>query len=317
MPTQDVLDGLFQNGALVDLSIGFWSARRSNDAEDLGLDRDEIPEYVVGLGTKMLIPKSYTDDWSRSRARAYHIVRKWSQPFPVGDSYFVPNGALPRVESELVEEQKVFNASRDRFGKNFKTIKQDFLTSLTKKERARIEPEIPARDVALSKFYFAWQLYTITLPKKLKTAMLDKAKRASQEKAQEKAQARYARELDTRVDQFLASSVKALRAKTEALCATVADRIKSGEVVTNRSLDTLRTHVERFKMLNFVGDVEIEKRLTALQKDILDGADAGVFLDSETMRASLEKACNGIAAAAHAVSDVSSVTGGFKRRIVI
>lgn len=305
--TRDV-ESIFDDGVLVDLDIGYWLAKSRNTASDLGVNERKLPKYVIGLGTKRLVPKSLSDRWRRIAGKARYTVRRYSFPFPIGDCAFVPLKALPKVEERLRTLQKEFNAEPTYLAKHY-----DKIRTTTTKQYPQLRALYPPKAVVLSKFYFTWQLFSVKLPKQAQLAALNRKKAAAAQAAEQRAAA----ELESRVHRFVDEAVKTLRAKTAEICQTIADKIKAKEVVTQRSLTQLNNAIERFKLMNFAGDDEVESRLTALQKEVLQGNKAEDFADDEALRTALVTALNDVRKAAEQVSDIASVTGGYRRRIAV
>lgn len=317
MADSKVLDNLFQDGVLVDLSIGFWSARKRNDEADLGLDPGDIPEYVIGLGTKRLIPREYTDDWTSISSRARGAVKRYSFQFPLGGAAFVPLQALTTAEDRLTALKAEFTESTGSFLKDFDGIKATFLRSLSKADRKRIEPEIPPADVVKGKFYFTWSTYVVALPKKLRIIAADAKARAAQEKMQQDAALRIQRELTVNVEAFIERAVRTLHTKVAASLDAIAVRVREGHAVTDRSLDVVRRAVEQFRSLNIFGNTRLNQQLSELEKELLEGVDAAAYEDDENLGRRLGRQCAAIAQAALSVSDINAVTGQYNRRILL
>jgi hypothetical protein len=308
---------LFNDGVLVDLKIGMYTGLQRNTAEDIGVDMSDVPKYVVGLGTKRLIPHALAHSWTNLASHARYILRKYSFMFPISETNFVPLKALPMVLDELEKTKEEFEkAWRKGLINNFDKVREDFLKEFPE-HRRKLEQVFPSRSEVESRFYFEVAAFTVSLPKKLAMSTTTKGSAEDRLRAEQEAIAKYQRELDRRVNEFLNESVKTLRAKTVNICATVIESIKSGKSVTNKSITMLMGFIERFKSLNFIGDVEVESRLDRLKKEVLDGHTAEDFAEVDRMRDTLAEACNDVIKAAGDVSDLSRITGGYRRRVVV
>lgn len=313
---------IFDDGVLIDLTCTFWQGRLSNTLEDLGLTAEDVPPFIVGLGTKRLIAKEFTDGWAAIIARARYALRRHSFLFPVGDAAFVPAAALAPVDQELTTlRSELLTTGPDYLRRHYTTIKRAFLEKEVPAEhRDRIAALYPPLDAVTNKFLLTWTAFTVQIPKRATLARANvkeaaaKAEAATKRKLDEDAAVtRYQRELESRMNQFLTASVNTLRARTVELFQTVTEKIGKGEAVTDRSLQTLRRQIEQFKMLNFVGD-DVEQKLDALTKEVLRDRTAQDFTD-EQARATLDRALTGIIKAAAQVRDVSAVAGNYKRRV--
>ena len=49
-----LLDALTREGVLINVSVRYWRATRKLNAEDLGLDPDNVTERLISLGHKKL-----------------------------------------------------------------------------------------------------------------------------------------------------------------------------------------------------------------------------------------------------------------------
>lgn len=307
------VEALFTDGLLINLNIGQWAGLAKNTKEDLGITHnDPLPKYVVGLGMKRMCPHALAKTWGyhASRARTVLYAHAFTN-FPLSGGAFVPAKALPTIIDLLEQHKEKFDkAWRAGLIDNFDQVREDFLSSQKPEHRERLEQIFPTRAVVEERFYFEYSAYTVSLPKKIQ---------GLKDKASEDAMEKFRRDLDTRVEGFLAESVQTLRAKAADLCTTVIDNVKSGKTVSQKNLKSLASFIDRFKALNFVGDTQIEAKLTALRQNILDGVDPEMLTakGDEAARARLAAALEEIREAAQDVTDISAVTGQYRRKIVI
>ncbi len=52
-----LLDVLTREGVLISVSVRFWRAAKKLQAQDLGLDPDDVTKRLISLGHKRLLPK--------------------------------------------------------------------------------------------------------------------------------------------------------------------------------------------------------------------------------------------------------------------
>jgi hypothetical protein len=306
------VDRLFNDGVLVDLQIGMWTALKRNTTSDLSIDAEDVPAFVVGLGTKRLLPPEIVKTWQTVANHARYVIERYSFVFPVGSSRFVPLSSLPRIEEELEACKQKYEAAWQALVKNYDQVRRDFLAQYPE-HRSELERLFPSKEEVARKFYFDYSAYTISLPKKLRTARLDKKKQAAEEEAWH----RYQQELDRRVNEFLGDAVKTLRVKAIDICTSIAESVRGGKTISTASLGALTGFIDRFKEMNFVGDTEIESRLEKLKTDILDGREPDEFKEDDALRKALASACDNVRKAAEQVSDLSSVCSGYRRKIVL
>lgn len=309
--TQD-LERIFQDGVLVDLNIGYWTATRRNTFEDLGLKPGGVPDFVVGLGTKRLIPKEMADSWQKIASASRYIIERRSFVFPVGQARFVPIDALPQIEEDLNAKKAEFEKASAALldGDNYTKVRDAMLKEFPE-HAAALSRLYPTVEVVRSTFYFVWSVFNVSLPHRAQLKAFDKKKRAESEKVL----AQYRQKLEQRMAEFIADVVGTMRTKTVELCLRISEKIKSGDVITNQSLNSIRGFIGRFREMNFVGDERIESLLARLEKNVLGDRDADAFKDNDVLQKELAKSLDGIRKAAEAVTDVSEITGGYGRRI--
>lgn len=307
------IEKILDNGVLVDLNIGFWQGLQRNTKDDLGIS--EEPEYVAGLGTKRLVSKEIRDEWRKIVAQARYVIRKHSFVFPIGESAFVPIGKLPDVETELLKLQQQFEAAREKLAKDFDALRADAIKAYRKAnpENANVfEQNYPAKDEAVSAFYFRWAVFNVALPKKMQLRAFNK------KKAQKDAEIlqQYQHRLEEQMQGFIADAVQTLRARAIDFCSTIRDKIKSGDVVSTQSLNALRTWIDRFHEMNFAGDAKVADALTRLKRDVLiEDRDGATFHENKDLTSALDGALKEVQKAAESVTDLEAITGGYKRKI--
>ena len=307
------VEALFRDGLLLDLSIGAWTGLVKNTKEDLGIDAGaELPEYVVGLGMKRLCPDALASSWMTHVSRARAILYSYSfTRFPLSGGAFVPAKALPTIIEKLEAQKAEFDAAWQSMIADFDNMRDTFIANAEPKHRAVLRQIYPSKAEVEARFYFTYSAYTVDLPKKIAGLKIE---------AEKEAMDRFRNELDRRIDGFLEESVKTLRAKAADICSTVIDNVRSGKTVSQTNITTLSEYIDRFRSLNYVGDKDMESRLTKLQHDILDGIDLDDLKakgGDKGLREALASACDDIKQAAENVSDVSEITGGYRRRIIL
>ncbi len=242
-----------------------------------------MPEFVIGLGTKRLVKKELIDSWQQIAVKARHRLQKDSFLFPVGSSSFVPIAKLPMLEEELSKLKTEFERAVEYLWTNYDTIRAAMLEEFPD-YRDSLARLYPPRDVARARFYFVWDVFNVSLPRKAQLVAFDKQKRAESEWVL----ASYRSRLEQRMGEFLADVVTTMRTKITTTCIKIADRVRKGEV---------------------------EDMLTKLEKEVLAGRDADAFEKDKKLMTALTTTLDAIQKTAEAVTDVSEITGGYKRRI--
>jgi len=304
------LDTVFTDGVLIDLDVTYWSGLRRNTRGDLGLEDATLPAFVVGLGTKRLIPKQYTDAWSSLAGRGRYLLERHAYKFTVANALFVPLRALVDVDAGLQQIKTEFEASVAAFLSNYDAIRLDMLATYPE-HRDSLAAYYPVASEIAEHFTFEWGTFTVSVP------IVEEKKRVALEaltgETERTLLVKYQRDLERKANGFLEEAVRTLRAETVALVTGVGNRIATGEVITEKSLGALRRHVDRFRTMNFVGDHEVETRLDGLNSLLASGASE--FRTDEAARAALTDALSQVRKAAENVTDISEVTGTYRRRI--
>ena len=303
-----LVEKVFSDGVLVDVNVSFWTAKNRNTAEDLNMEpvqKENIPEFVIGLGTKRLIEHEQVLAWQRIAMKAWGLVERYSFDFPVGRGRFVPAKALPEIETQLEALRLEFNQVVVTFLNQYEALRDEMLAKYPD-HRERLQGLYPEKSDLARRFSFSWSVFNVRLPKQMRLQTADRA-----------TMARYEKEINTRVESFLEDSIKVLRARVSETCGTLAERIKKGEVISEPSLNKIRKLVEQFRMLNFTGDRGIEQMLEALKSDTLNGRTAEELRDDAAALSGFGSALNTVAQTAGDISDVSTITGEYRRRIIM
>ncbi len=303
------LEGLFRDGILVGLEIRYWSCRKAVHPQDLKLKPDEVPDFIT-LGRKLLVPR---EQWAKFRSiemKARRLVDDYSFGFPIAGVKFVPREALATLIEELENLKAEFQETTTGFIRQYADLHRQMIERYPDHRRA-LEGYYPPRAVIEPKFGFIWNLFVVSVPKSSQTTAKKEEKRA---KVEQEALSKYRRELDSQLDTFLHDTVKGLRAETSEICSHLISRIAKGEIITENSLKRLREWVDRFSLLNFVGDVTIESELQKLRASL---PDAKTLRDNGNMAGQLSEALSTLKKEADSISDVSAITGQYKRRLIL
>lgn len=289
VPGRDLLKGVFLDGVLAKLDISFWTGRRSLQSDDLGLERESIPN-IFALGSKMIVPKKTVSLFGQIRSKADYILTQSSFPFPLSDARFIPYTALVNVMAWVEAEKVRFDAAVADFLTNYKSYHEALVAEYPAHKDALTRAFLPASRLT-SKFGFRVALYSITIPQGMAAKVTKQSKATAQARRQAQAeqnaiaglQQEYQVQMRAQMDEFLASSVKMLRERVNATVQSVAEKMEKGEV-TGRGLKSLRQAIESFRNLNFMGDTAVETALFNLDQampesagDLSEGSVIGPF----------------------------------------
>jgi len=331
------LERIFEDGVLIDLDVSIWTMETRMRPEDLGLDPDAVAD-VFQLGKKLLLPAEARNRFRRIESRARYRIEQVSFPFPISQARFVPKRALPELLEDLEELKEEFNREVDRFVEEYEALKEEIrpryieaaehawtnshssvsLEEFVQAFLNRLDSLYPEAEEVRSRFGFSYRVFEVQMPREHRSperlSEEERARREAERRMLERLQAEYSQ----RINAFLEAVVTTLRQRTAELCQHVAEKIRNGEAISERTLKSMREFVAKFRTLNFVGDHQIEAMLEHLERQFLSNP-ASVYNSDGlfNMRSELEAALKQITDAAMDLSDISRITGDYKRRLLI
>lgn len=297
MENQQLLDVLTREGVLLSVSIRFWRGCKKLKPEDIGLNPDNVSDRLISLGHKRLLPKDATAGLSLVEGRAHALVEANSFPFLNGLAHFLPNQKLEEVTNKLKELEiefwdakaefiKKYAKLRERAAAEWRTMAQKLVTD-PDRVVSNIEAAFPAPHRMDRFFSFETQLFQIAVPERMGLDMVTVAAQQSLMQARQQAAQSAARQIHQGVERFVADCVSALREQTAVLCQEMLESINTSETgVHQKTLNRLVNFIDQFKQMNFVNDVEMERRLQQVRQELLTKT-AEEYRDSASARARL------------------------------
>jgi hypothetical protein len=200
--------------------------------------------------------------------------------------------------------------SKQEFGPEFdpEKDKQEFINKFL----TRVNALYPTPGSLPSRFSLTWDIYEIALPRMRK---VDSDTVAEDEKKAQIATEEYQVQIQKKIGGFIDDVVTTLRHETLELCNKIVNNIKDGKVVKTTTLNSLSRFVEKFRELNFVGDQKVETQLELLQKEFLDVHSNEQIIEQMDLQDELKRRLNLLVESASDVTDISSITGEYKRKI--
>lgn len=293
------MNSQFKDGVLVTLHVSKWSGAKKLDPSDLGLTSDQVPEFMR-LGRKLLIPQEERSIFMQIENNARNAIERYSFAFPVGGARFVTRSHLLDVDAKLREYQTAFQTAVNSFMDRYQLIREEMLNRYSE-HRDKLEPFYPANHQVLRSFAFAWMVFEI-------------GETGIREGETVEAYERFRNDLKNQFNQFLHDVVIDLRYQVQECCLRVAERVAKGEIVNGNSVKSLNHIIDKFMNLNFVGDSKIENQLKSLRQS-LQTTDHAALKESEILQKQLGAMAAGIAKEAAEISDISEITGRYKRHL--
>lgn len=319
---------LFEVGCLVNLKIGMWSGRKMltrHDLTSVGYDPNLLPEEIVNLGRKLMVPKSELQALGQIEQRARKALDRWSVPFGIANAHFVPAKMLPTVEQQIADLKTEFFQRVDSFISRFDDLVKKVRESHPEFWYKCLRNHYPANPQALrTKFQFDWFTFKIAGMGSIQEASTDEI--IAQQKMQDEKEVELRKQMQNEVGEFVGEYVMAMRNETIRFCELMTARIngkpfgdeKDSKRLTPKSISCFRNYVDRFRSMNIFGDGEIEKMLTEFRNTFLDTGVAPQDFESATVKDSITKSLEAIRNKAATEGDSSSkFIGELKRRIVI
>jgi ElaB/YqjD/DUF883 family membrane-anchored ribosome-binding protein len=319
----NLLDMLTREGVLITVSVRFWRAAKKLQAQDLGLDPDDVSQKLISLGHKRLLPKDALAAFALIESRAHALIDANTFPFLNGLGHFLPNRKLADVTGKLDKLEAEFRTARAEFTRQYAKLRAEAISEWHDAARklvrdpdrvvATINAAFPTPDRLTRHFGFAVNLFQIRLPEKLEADLTTAADQQAIMAARAQAATDARTKIREGVEGFVQEAVASLREQTATLCDEMLASMRDGKTgVHQKTLNRLVDFIDRFKNLNFAGDSELEERLDAVRKEFL-GRTAEQYRDSASARRRLDAGIRSLADEARklAQSDATEIVERF------
>ncbi len=300
------------DGVLLTVQVQWWRGKEVLNPKDLGLDASDVPEFA-SLGRKLVVPKRALDAFATIYSRVDYLTGRFAFPFPTGRAHFVPYTVLPEVLLELKKLEERFGQETQAFMAQYQGYRDEIIALYPQwRDALRSRYEDPTE--LAGRFSFRWTIFEIVLPQDLRVqavsadAAMEEAK--GRREAMQEASAQYREQYQKQMDEFLGGSVLVLRQKVAESVLRVKDQLAAGQVNT-KALTSIRKAIEDFRNLNFMGDLAVEAQLEELMVVLPRNADA---LEGPMFNQTFSAIIDQVAAAV-TNTDVSTVTGEYRRRV--
>ncbi len=143
-------------------AITIWSARKKMNAEDYGLDKDNLPpDEIASLGVKKLCPLEKLRPFAMLKARATSLLSRHGIPFLPG-SWLIPaddaaeiNKALGAIKAEFDHEKDIFLNEYDSICTEWVNQHPEYAEMLS---RSMASPEY-----VRSRLSFGWRAFALKM----------------------------------------------------------------------------------------------------------------------------------------------------------
>lgn len=319
---------LFDVGCLVNLRIRMWSGRKMLTRADLtrvGYDPDQLPEDVVNLGRKLMVPKSEIQALTQIEQRARKALERWSTPFGIANAHFVPSTMLPTVEQQIAELKQEFFIRVDSFISRFDDLVNKVKEAHPVFWEKCLKGNYPSNPKALrSRFHFDWYTFKIAGMGSIEETTVEDI--VSHQKIRNEREEELRRQMQEEVGEFVGDYVTSMRNETVRFCDLMTARISGkpfgdeteSKKLTPKSISCFRNYVDRFMQMNIFGDSEIEKMLSEFRDTFLDSGITPSDFDSTNIKTSVSNSLAAIRNKAAAEGDSGSkFIGELKRKVTL
>lgn len=246
------LPDLMQNNILIDLDVSIPLGVTRGMPSDIFLADESMPKDIFSLA-KRYIPRNWTSAHRNLEGKALRLIEQHSSPvlWPMGKARFLMPDSVPNVIDGLHLIKAAFDEQTEVRvdGLFYEDMRQKVLTEHPRFREA-LEKCFPAPSEMRKRFRFSWQLFEVSLPKAAKLKLYKAAKRDVISKTIEQ-EAEKARQT---AKAFYEQHVAMITQEVQQICAKVAERVTKGEIITERTLESVGEKLKWFERMCGVVD---------------------------------------------------------------
>lgn len=238
---------LLQNNILIDLDVSIPLGVTRGLPSDISLTEEAMPKEIFGL-MKRYIPKNWTSTHRLLERKALRLICDHSSPviWPMGKAHFLMPDSVSIVLEHLNKIKIAFDEQTEVCvdGHYYYEMRQKVLAEHPKFKDA-LEKCFPHPTKMRQRFRFEWHLFEVALPKAAKLKAFKSAKREAVSKAIEE-EAEKARQA---AQQFYQQHIAMITHEIQQTCTRVAERVAKGEIVTERTLESISDKLRWFERM--------------------------------------------------------------------
>ena len=311
-----LIPDLLQNNILIDLDVSIPLGVTRGLPSDIHLTDEAMPKEIFGL-MKRYIPKGWTGQHRLLEGKALRLIADHSSPvlWPMGKARFLMPDSVPIVLEHLNTIKTAFDEQTEVCvdGLYYEQMRQKVLTEHPA-FREVLEKCFPPPHEMRRRFRFEWHLFEVALPKAAKLKVFKSAKRAAINKAieQEAEKARQA------AKDFYQQHIAMIIHEVQQVCVRVAERVAKGEIVTERTLESIADKLRWFERMCGLVDTSTSEtvlpQIEELRKLVGNTLASDVRTDPETAQ-KFQAALKQVGDAVTSMSDVVLLPGRYGRSI--
>lgn len=277
--------------------VSKWPGKTKLQAEDIGLEEDDLAENVE-LGSRKLYPDEWKTKFNNITGQAMRYLKKHSLPFILESVRAVPRMRIGKITENLEAFKTKYMETVEEFISELDNIK---LEMKEKNPDTFDESDIPSAESLRKKFKMWWAIFEVSGPKIRELDQEDMVE------AFEKAQS----ELNEKMASFVEESVKLLRHKIHQTVTNLKGRLEGGKIIKNTTLDSVRGIHEWFKELNVFGDKDIDLALDKLKASLPE--DAAYFKGNQALVNEVSALADQVAQKANQLDDLGDIKAKYVR----
>lgn len=294
---------VFRKGCLIDLDVGVWLAERKLQPEDLGLTKEEV-STTFSLGHKRLISLSATSRIRKLETLARVTLDKYSFDFPFGGARFVPRVRLQECIDKLDEIVKDFNLAADELVADYNNHRLAMRSEFTQIAHdafhrsmllcgqvgvgedkyvndflARIDKVYPSTSELRRKYHIGYVVFQVELPDLTRATYADIVDDSAKIQLMKQA---FETSIRNSVESFSESVVLQMRSDVTNVLSRAIRTLKVGQRPTKYTINMVRKMIDRYSLMDLVGDESFRMRLADFKTRVLDVySDVSIIKDSE------------------------------------
>jgi hypothetical protein len=281
-----------------------WPGNAPLKHDDLGLDEERFPKQLFKLGHKRLYPEEEKKKFTAGQKASVYLNKK-GIPFLLKNTYVIPRLNLPEVYRYLYDEiGSEHNLAAESFLARYDKIREDWLNE-NWQHRKKLEAHYPEKE-QLRKFFkyrvMVFEIRGVSAKEADEEVLLETVERAREN-------------FEGLCQDMVGEAIEVLRAKVATTIANLTDRIRSGKIIKNPTLESVKNIHEQFKELNIFGDTDVESSLSKLRNLLDNVADAAFLKDNTQLQNEILRLADDVSKQAEDLTDVKSLTGRYKRMI--
>lgn len=289
---------------LIQVRTGMWQGTAPIKYEDLGLDEVRFPKTLFKLGQKRLYPEEIKSKFTGIGQKAGVYLGKKGVSFLLKNTYVIPRLKLPQVYKDLKVLEGEYAVETENFLASYEKIREDWLNE-NWQHRDKLIAHYPEKEELRKQFKFRiipFEIRGINAKEADEEVLLETVEEAR-------------KDFEGLCANMVGECIEVLRVKVAKTIKNLTDRIRSGKIIRNDTLESVKNIHEQFKELNIFGDTNIENSLMKLRQMLDNVADAAFLKDNTKLQNEILEAADAVSSQAEDLTDVAGMTGRYKRLI--